>query len=275
MKLRCGAVPEHFFYPWKVWLNQETGKNSGWEWKEFPGGSGEMLQAMKEGKLDAAFLLTESAVLARSKGAEIDILFPWVLSPLLWGIFSGKNNPITNLEEGKSYAISRFTSGSHLMAILEAKGRGKQIKDEQWKIAGNLEGAKKMLTEGEADFFFWEKWTTKPLVDAGFFRMLDVFPGPWPAFVFCINKDWPDDSNQLSELKAVYNEVCRLAFDMKDKKGDFCLEISREYGTNPVDTLDWLQNTRWAKSTNEDMDFLAETENLMMEAGIISREVPD
>ena len=274
MKLRCGAVPEHFFYPWKVWLNQEAGKNSGWDWREFPGGSGEMLQAMKEGNLDAAFLLTESAVLARAKGAEIEILFPWVLSPLLWGIFTGKNSQITNLEEGKTYAISRFTSGSHLMAILEAKGREKEVKDEQWKIAGNLEGAKKMLTEGEADLFFWEKWTTKPLVDGGFFRMLDVFPGPWPAFVFCINKNWSDDSNQISELKTNYNEVCLLASKIKNSTADVCLGISMEYGTNQNDTLDWLNHTRWATSVNEKLNFLEETEKLMVEAGIISRETP-
>lgn len=274
MKLRCGAVPEHFFYPWKVWLNQENGKKSGWEWEEFPGGSGEMLQAMKEGKLDAAFLLTESAVLARANGAEIDILFPWVLSPLLWGIFTGKDSPITQIEEGKSYAISRFTSGSHLMAILEARGRGKAIKAEQWKIAGNLEGAKKMLTKGEADLFFWEKWTTKPLVDAGFFRMLEIYPGPWPAFVFCVSKTWLDNPDHITELKKNYDEVCRLASEMKEMHSEICKAISEMYGTEPDDTREWLKNTRWARSANDSLDFLKETENLMMEAGIISRGIP-
>ena len=41
------------------------------------------------------------------------------------------------------------------------------------------------FASGNADVFFWEKFMTKPLVDAGRFRRVGEFVAPWPAFVVC------------------------------------------------------------------------------------------
>ena len=50
-----------------------------------------------------------------------------------------------------------------------------------FEVIKNLDGAVKGLTEGEADYFMWEKFTTKPFVDDGIFRRIDNCPSPWPC----------------------------------------------------------------------------------------------
>jgi hypothetical protein len=274
MQIRCGAVPEHFFYPWKTWISKKKDHSERWLWKEFPGGSGEMLQALEEDKLDAAFLLTESALFHKSQKDGLKILFPFIMSPLQWGIFTGSKNPVLTVSDGETYAISRYKSGSHLMAILEADGRGKAIREEDWKIAGNLEGARKMLIAQEADLFFWERWTTRPLVESGDFRMLDVFPGPWPAFVFCVNQKWLDLQKDLSLFESDYNKVCQLAKEIKIDKKEHSAEIAKTYGLTEEMVSEWIEQVEWTESSAESLNFLGHAESLMKKAGIISPETP-
>jgi sulfonate transport system substrate-binding protein len=75
-------------------------------------------------------------------------------------------------------------SGSHLMARVDAHLRNLKIKDDQWMIVQNLEGAKTALSEQSADLFLWEKWMTRPLVDAGILKMIDERPTPWSCFLW-------------------------------------------------------------------------------------------
>jgi hypothetical protein len=274
MQIRCGAVPEHFFYPWKTWLSQKKQHSERWLWKEFPGGSGEMLQAIEEDKLDAAFLLTESALFHKSQKDGLKILFPFIMSPLQWGIFTGSKNPVQTVADGETYAISRYKSGSHLMAILEADGRGKAIREEDWKIAGNLEEARKMLVAQEADLFFWERWTTRPLVESGDFRMLDVFPGPWPAFVFCVSQKWFDKNRDLSLIESDFNEVCQLAKQIKKSIEYHCPDIAITYGLTEEMVNKWITQVEWAANSATSLGFLGHAEALMKKAGIISPETP-
>jgi len=247
MKIRAGAVPEHFFYPWKVWLKE----NKNWSWEEFPGGSGAMLKELEKGNLDVAFLLTESAVAAKAKGADIEILKVYVESPLPWGIFAGAKNPIKETSEGRIYAISRFGSGSHLMAILEASFRGQEIHADHWLEVGDLKGAREALVSGKADLFFWEKWTTKPLVDTGDFKMLDVFPGPWPAFVMCSKTDFLAQGNVKDELLKDFQQVCDVAKEMKLDLEKTAFEISENYGIQLSDAVDWLKYVVWSDGQDD------------------------
>jgi ABC-type nitrate/sulfonate/bicarbonate transport system substrate-binding protein len=69
-------------------------------------------------------------------------------------------------------AISRFGSGSHLMAYINAENNGWKRNDLSFEVINNLEGAVNALTKGEADYLMWEHFTTKPLVDRGVFRCL-------------------------------------------------------------------------------------------------------
>jgi sulfonate transport system substrate-binding protein len=274
MKIRAGAVPEHFFYPWKLWLKQQPAGIVDWEWMEFPGGSGDMIRALEENSVDVAFLLSESALQAISRGSGLEVLASFVESPLQWGIFTGAHNKIQSVEEGKTYAISRFSSGSHLMAVLEAYSRGHAIDSGEWKISGNLEGARKLLRSGEADLFFWEKWTTSPLVDSGEFRMLSVFPGPWPAFLFCAKAGFMNDSLTAKTVKKAFEEVCHLANSLKAHPAQTAADISTTYGIEKNKALEWLEQMKWNDGSNRNLDFISEAVSILKKSGLINPEVP-
>ena len=99
----------------------------------------------------------------------LSLISKYLNTPLIWGIFSGKENPIQYYGEiySKRYAISRLGSGSHLMPIIDAQNKNNIIAPDQFVLVKNLEGALASLSALEADVFYWEKYTTKPYVDSG------------------------------------------------------------------------------------------------------------
>ena len=246
--IRLGGVPEHFFYPWKKWLAENSGSAIGmqWTWTDYPGGSGAMIQALENNEIDFAFLLTESAFKAMDGGAELEALSVYVQSPLLWGIFTGAGNPLETVEpvNQRKYAISRFGSGSELMALVDARKRGATIEQNQWVLANNLAGAEKALSSGEADLFFWEKWTTKPLVDKGIFRMVDVCPSPWASFILTGRKEESQMENRLEAIKSAFAAVTKMAADLKISKESAAV-ISSEYHLMESDAAEWLRHVEW------------------------------
>ncbi len=249
-----GGVPEHFFYPWRKWIREKASSHPDfvWEWTDFPGGSGAMIEALGKKEIEFAFLLTESAAKAISGGAELEALSVFVESPLLWGIFSGANNPVSSVAPvfEKKYAISRFGSGSHLMAMVDARKRGEEIGEDQWVLAQNLEGAKKVLETREADLFFWEKWTTKPLVDQGIFRMIDICPSPWASFVLVCRKDILSDEEKMKAVRIAFGEVLEIAQNLKKGKNSPS-EIAEEYGQKEKDAAEWLEYVKWVPRWTE------------------------
>ncbi len=246
--IRLGGVPEHFFYPWKKWLAETAGTahEMEWTWTDYPGGSGAMIQALENNEIDYAFLLTESTYKAISAGSELEALSVYLQSPLLWGIFTGAENSLETVEpiNERKYAISRFGSGSELMALVDARKRGATIGQHQWVLANNLAGAEKALTTGEADLFFWEKWTTKPLVDKGIFKMVDVCPSPWASFILVCRKDENQVESRREVIKSAFETVTKMAGEFKTS-GESPSVISSVYHLQESDAADWLRHVEW------------------------------
>ena len=191
--IRLGGVPEHFNLP--VHLAFEAGefekRGVNLEWVNCPGGTGEMTKGLREGKIDACILLTEGIVADIAKGNPSKIISQYVTTPLIWGIHTGADNDLLIHEQiyERQYAISRFGSGSHLMAIVDANVNGKSLSRQQFSVIQNLEGALASLAHLETDVFYWEKYTTKPFVDAGKLRRVGEFVTPWPCFVIAATED--------------------------------------------------------------------------------------
>jgi len=251
--IQIGGVPEHFFYPWKKWLKEShrSKMDFNWVWTDYPGGSGAMLQALEAREIDFAFLLTESAAFAQSAHLPIQPLSIFVKSPLQWGIFTGSHNPLESVPpvDKRTYAISRFGSGSHLMAMVDAYNRNEKIEENQWRVIQNLAGAENALKNLEADLYFWEKWTTKPLVDRGVFKMVDVCPSPWPSFVLVARSGVVNDETRMNAVKQAFSEVLALAHKLKSDP-DGSKEISESYGLAHSDAFDWLNQVEWVDSWN-------------------------
>ena len=161
------------------------------EWTTFHGGTGQMTKALRAGEIDACILLTEGIVKDIIAGNKSKIISGYINTPLIWGVHTGANNSLQHHSEvyDKRYAISRFGSGSHLIAAVDANMNERTLGKEQFRVIKNLEGALLSLDKQESDVFYWEKFTTKPYVDSGQLRRVGDFATPWPCFMIAATQD--------------------------------------------------------------------------------------
>jgi len=193
MQIRIGGVPEHFNYPWQIAISQGSFSNIGIdvEWKFVDGGTGEMNRMLRENELDLAVGLTEGVVADIVNGNPSLIVQKYIKSPLIWGIHTGVNSGLVSVDKlsERRFAISRFGSGSHIMASVLAKQEGISLREDQFILCGNFEGAKIALNEGNADYLLWEKFTTLPDVKNGSLQRLGETITPWPCFVIAAREE--------------------------------------------------------------------------------------
>ena len=83
----------------------------------------------------------------------------------------------------------------------------------KFKVIGDLQGGIDALTNGEADYFMWEHFTTKPLVDNGTFRRLGDCPTPWPCFVVAVRNEILE--NHPEKVKEVLDIINNCTNDFK------------------------------------------------------------
>lgn len=244
--IRIGGVPEHFNLPWTLAI--EYGlferKQIDLQWTYYSAGTGAMVADLKAGKLDMAVLLTEGAVSAIINGLQAKIVKQYISSPLIWGIHTGKDSTLGSIGDcdGKRYAISRFGSGSHLMAMVDAEIRGKKIESEKFVLVENMAGALPSLNGNRSDVFFWEKYTTKPLVDQAQLKRIGEFVTPWSCFqVVATDALLKEQSSKVLEVLQVINFASKQ-FMKADNSIDMLLE---HFDMLPEDALSWFYSTEW------------------------------
>ena len=273
--IRIGGVPEHFNYAWYIGLKEHLFKDKGihLKWVDFPGGTGAMTEALKNKDIDMAVVLTEGIVKAISEGQPCKIVQTYVQSPLIWGIHVAHESPHTSTSDLKKThaAISRYGSGSHLMAYINAQQlEWNTEQDLKFKIIKNLEGGVRALSNGEADYFLWEKFTTKPVVDAGVFRRIGECPTPWPCFVIAAHDEFIDHENP--SLKTILNTINAITKTFKTIP-EIDRIISERYGQKQKDVQQWLRQTEWAQH-NIDKKTIEIVQNQLIALDLISKKVP-
>jgi len=248
-KVNIGGVPEHFNLAWYLTLKNGEFKDKGinLRWKDYPGGTGDMCKALRNKEIDLAVILTEGIIKDIIDGNKCKIVQVFVKSPLIWGIHVACNSPYKTIEDikGKKAAISRYGSGSHLMSFINAQNNNWDLKkDLHFEVIKDLEGAVKGLTNGNADYFMWEKFMTKPLVDNGTFRRIGNCPTPWPCFVIAVREDFID--SEKNNLKTILKIINDTTSDFKDIP---CIDktIANRYGQKIDDVQEWLSLTEWSQ----------------------------
>jgi len=243
---RVGGVPEHFNYPWHLALEKSHFRQKGdfeVSWKDVSGGTGSMRKKLRENELDLALMLTEGAIQAISEGEDLEIIGTYVSSPLLWGIHVGSESSFEKVGdlEGRRIAISRKGSGSHLMSFVLASQMGWEGRSLDFVEVKNFEGAQKAFDEGRVDVFLWEKFTTKPLVDRGEWRRLEVIPSPWPCFLMVaragLSHHFP---NALLQMMEVLRETRTLL-----SKNETLAYLHQKYKLEKEDLAEWYSQTHW------------------------------
>ena len=241
------GVPEHFNFPWIKVIERQALKDEGLEmvWHNESKGSGAMNKAIRNGEADLALILTESFIKDKMEGNPGKIIGWYVKSPLIWGVHLSSHCPIQSLSELKNptFLISRYGSGSHLMAFLLAEREGWDPRSLQFEEIGNLEGAKTSFQSSEAKLFLWEKFTTKPLVDLGLFKRISEIPTPWPCFVMVASEQsLHQHAHIVQKIRdLVYMETIRLRSEPETS-----MAISKFYDIQELDIETWMESTSWA-----------------------------
>jgi len=273
-KVNIGGVPEHFNLAWYLTLKngEYKDKNINLRWHDYYGGTGAMTKALRSGEIDMAVILTEGIVKDIIEGNPSKIVQTFVETPLIWGIHVAADSKFKTVEDikGSRAAISRYGSGSHLMAYINAKNNNWDLeKDLNFEVIKNLDGAIKGLTEGGADYFMWEKFTTKPIVDEGVFRRLDNCPSPWPCFVIAVRQDFIDQN--APELKTILDIINGTTSEFKSIPS-IDKTIANRYEQKLDDVQEWLSLTEWSQ-TIMDKKTLDNVQEQLFDLNIIEKKV--
>ena len=247
--IKIGGVPEHFNLAWYLTLKNREYKdqNINLRWHDYFGGTGEMCKALRNDEIDLAVILTEGIIKDIIAGNPSVIIQTFVQSPLVWGIHVASNSPFQKIEDikGMKAAISRFGSGSHLMAYINAENHDWNLdQDLKFEVIKDLNGAVAGLTEGKADYFMWEKFTTKPLVDNGTFRCIGYCPSLWPCFVIAVRKEFLDSN--LEEVRTILDIINATTSEFKNIPS-IDKTISNRYEQKLTDVQEWLAITEWSQ----------------------------
>ncbi|PKG50811.1 substrate-binding domain-containing protein [Olleya sp. 1-3] len=248
-QINIGGVPEHFNLAWYLGLKNGEFKEQdiNLRWKDYFGGTGAMCKGLRDGDIDMAVILTEGIIKDIIAGNKSKIVQVFVDTPLIWGIHVAEKSDYKNIQDlkGTKAAISRYGSGSHLMAYINAENNGWDLeKDLNFEVIKNLDGAVDGLTEGKADYFMWEKFTTKPLVDNGTFRRVDNCPSPWPCFVIAVREDFLKTNK--ADVKAILDIVNATTKEFKEIPSIDRM-IANRYEQEIEDVQEWLSLTEWSQ----------------------------
>lgn len=270
--IRITGVPEHFNLPWQLCIENGEFEAIGidLQWTDIPEGTGKMCQMLRNGETDLAIILTEGIVKDILSGNDSSIVQLYVESPLIWGIHvaaCSKFHTLTDLKNTKA-AISRYGSGSHLMAYVNAQNQAWNTDDLQFEIVNTIDGAVEALQSGQADYFMWERFMTQPLVDQGIFRRIADCPSPWPCFVIAVRNTFLKENKQSVSLllETINNTTCEF-------KEIPCIDrtLASKYHQKLEDIQEWLSYTQWSqKSLDEKM--LNNIQNQLFDLKIIDKK---
>jgi ABC-type nitrate/sulfonate/bicarbonate transport system substrate-binding protein len=156
---------------------------------------------------------------------------------------NSKFKTLSDLENTK-VAISRLGSGSQLMSYVNANNQGWNTDSLQFEIINTIDGAVEALTNGTADFFMWERFMTKPLVDSGVFRRIGDCPTPWPCFVIAVRDEILEKHPKIiSKILEIINSKTATFKEISNIDSI----LANKYHQKLEDIQEWLTLTNWSQ----------------------------
>ena len=270
--IKIAGVPEHFNLPWQMCIENGEFEAIGidLQWTDIPEGTGKMSQMLRDNETDIAVILTEGIVKDIIAGNDCSIVQVYVESPLIWGIHVASNSKyksISDLENTK-VAISRYGSGSHLMSYVNAQNQNWNTQTLQFEIVNTIDGAVESLSKGESDYFMWERFMTKPLVDKGIFRRIADCPTPWACFVIAVRNEFLENNKQSVAL--ILEVINNTTIEFKDIPS-IDRTLSFKYNQKIEDIQEWLSLTKWSQKPLEEK-VLNNIQNQLFDLKIIDKK---
>ncbi len=270
--IKIAGVPEHFNLPWHLCIDNGEFEAIGirLEWTDVPEGTGKMCQMLRDGETDIAVILSEGIVKDIVAGNPSKIVQVYVESPLIWGIHVAANSKYKSISdvENTKIAISRYGSGSQLMAYVNAGNQGWKTDNLEFVIVNTIDGAVEALTNQTADYFMWERFMTKPLVDKGVFRRIGNCPTPWPCFVIAVRDEiLKKHPNTIAQILEVINLTTQEFKEIPsiDKT------LASKYHQKIEDINEWLSLTEWSQKPLTE-EVLNKIQNQLFDLKIIEKK---
>lgn len=271
--IKIAGVPEHFNLPWHMCIDDGEFEAVGidLQWTDVPEGTGKMCQMLREGATDIAVILTEGIVKDIVAGNNSKIIQVYVKSPLIWGIHVAANSQYKKISdlENKKVAISRMGSGSHLMSIVNAQNQNWNPENLQFEIVNTIEGAVESLALEKADYFMWERFMTKPLVDTGIFKKIAECPTPWPCFVIAVRTEVLESEPKII---AQILEIINATTEEFKQIPSIDRTLASKYNQKLEDIQEWLKSTNWSQKqiTEPTLDDIM---NQLLKLRIINKKI--
>ena len=270
--VRIAGVPEHFNLPWHLCIDNGEFEEVGidLQWTDVPEGTGKMCQMLRDNETDIAVILTEGIVKDIVGGNPSSIVQTYVESPLIWGIHVAAESQYQTLSdlENTKVAISRYGSGSHLMAYVNAQNQHWNTETLQFEVVNTIDGAVEALTHGKADYFMWERFMTQPLVDKGVFRRIADCPTPWPCFVIAVRNEFLESNRQTIAL--LLEIINNTTIEFKEIPS-IDRTLATKYNQKLEDIQTWLSLTKWAQKPLEEK-VLNKIQNQLFDLKIIEKK---
>ena len=272
--IKIAGVPEHFNLPWHMCIENGEFEEVGidLQWTDVPEGTGKMCQMLRDKETDIAVILTEGIVKDIIAGNDVKIVQVYVKSPLIWGIHVAANSNFKTLEDlkDKKAAISRFGSGSHLMSFVNAQNQKWDTSKLEFEIVNTIDGAVEALTNENADYFMWERFMTKPLVDKGIFRRIADCPTPWPCFVIAVRNEVLEKYSHVIEQILEIINATTSEFKMIPSIDRM---LASKYNQKIEDIQEWLSLTHWSQK-QIDKKTLEKAQEQLHSLNLIEKTVP-
>eukprot|EP00052_Salpingoeca_macrocollata_P014618 m.115173 g.115173 ORF g.115173 m.115173 type:complete len:659 (-) comp19381_c0_seq4:28-2004(-) len=274
--VRVGGVPEHFNLAWHLGIERNIFDKHGVEvqFQDIKEGTGAMIQALKDDKVDVIVALTEGLVADIAKGSDLRLLGTYVNTPLCWAISTGAQSAIHDTDDlaaGKTFAISRYGSGSHLMALVLATQRGWTEQPPQFKVVGNFQQLRDSVNSGDTDCFMWEHFTTKPFHDSGEVRRVGDITTPWPCFMLAARVGTLESKGaELRAMLAGIHESAQVFHAEHDTMPD---EVARRYGLQPEDAHAWYDAVHIAAERFISVTALERAVEALKAGGVLASEL--
>lgn len=266
------GVPEHFNLPWQMCIEngEFEAENIDLQWKDIPEGTGKMCQMLRNDEADIAVILTEGILKDIAAGNPSKIVQIYVQSPLIWGIHVAAKSDFETVKDlkDKKAAISRLGSGSQLMAYVNAHEQGWKTDNLQFEIINTIDGAVEALTNETADYFMWERFMTKPLVDKGIFRRVGDCPTPWPSFVIAVRDEFLKKNPKIVEQ--ILEIINRTTQDFAQIP-NIDKTLAGLFNQKQEDIQEWLKLTQWSQKPLTEKAFI-KIQNQLFDLGIIEKK---
>ncbi|MDQ6666938.1 MAG: ABC transporter substrate-binding protein [Thermoproteota archaeon] len=271
-----GVVPDIHFATLHVASDQRVFEKYGLqpEFREFSGGTGELAEALANGKVNIGIGLTDGFVTSISKSADFRIIATFVETPMKWIILLPSNSSVGNIKDlnGKTFGITKFGGGSHINTILITSKQGWiDNLDFNIKALGNLNSLVAALKTGAIDACVWEPFSIKSLLNNKDLKALadEIIP-PWPCFMVATRTDFLNNQEIITAILAALQEAARIFHSDKVHSVEI---VSKKYNLSKEDSEKWFESVRYSLDGMISQEALENTLTTLMKVGAIKQRV--